>query len=96
MDELRARLKGPVYGPAKERIPAPFVPLCGGAVIEVLGQRFEVIDVPGHTHAVSLAYPELSEEPVLSEHIHEIVRDYGGAPAIWDDVLAAARKEALR
>lgn len=37
------------------------------------------IDLPGHTHAVSLAYPELSEEPVLSDHIREIVRDYGGA-----------------
>lgn len=36
------------------------------------------IDMPGHTHAVSLAYPELSEEPVLSDHIREIVRDYGG------------------
>lgn len=36
------------------------------------------IDLPGHTHAVSLAYPELSEEPVLSDHIREIVRDYGG------------------
>ena len=37
------------------------------------------IDLPGHTHAVTLAYPELSEEPVLSDHIREIVRDYGGA-----------------
>lgn len=36
------------------------------------------IDLPGHTHAVSLAYPELSEEPVLSDHIRTIVRDYGG------------------
>ncbi|GAA3897027.1 beta-N-acetylhexosaminidase [Microbacterium invictum] len=36
------------------------------------------IDMPGHTHAVSLAYPELSEEPVISEHIREIARDYGG------------------
>ena len=36
------------------------------------------IDMPGHTHAVSLAYPELSEEPVLSDHIQEVVRDYGG------------------
>lgn len=36
------------------------------------------IDLPGHTHAVSLAYPELCEEPVLSDHIREIVRDYGG------------------
>lgn len=37
------------------------------------------IDLPGHTHAVSLAYPELSEQPVLSAHIREIVRDYGGS-----------------
>ncbi|MEV8266780.1 family 20 glycosylhydrolase [Microbacterium sp. NPDC076911] len=37
------------------------------------------IDVPGHTHAVGLAYPELVEEPVLSEHIREVVRDYGGS-----------------
>lgn len=37
------------------------------------------IDVPGHTHTVSLAYPELSEEPVLSDHIREIAAEYGGA-----------------
>ena len=36
------------------------------------------IDVPGHTHAVSLAYPELSEQPVLSEHFHEVVALFGG------------------
>ncbi|WP_137844163.1 beta-N-acetylhexosaminidase [Microbacterium sp. 2FI] len=36
------------------------------------------IDMPGHTHAVGLAYPALVEEPVLSEHIHETVRVYGG------------------
>lgn len=36
------------------------------------------IDVPGHTHAVGLAYPDLVEAPVLSEHIREIARDYGG------------------
>lgn len=36
------------------------------------------IDMPGHTHAVGLAYPELVEEPVLSDHIIEIARDYGG------------------
>ena len=27
------------------------------------------IDLPGHTHAVGLAYPELVEEPALSQHI---------------------------
>ncbi|MDE0547511.1 beta-N-acetylhexosaminidase [Microbacterium sp. C7(2022)] len=36
------------------------------------------IDMPGHTHAVGLAYPELIEEPVLSDHIHEVVKTYGG------------------
>lgn len=36
------------------------------------------IDVPGHTHAVSIAYPELNEQPVLSDHILQILRDYGG------------------
>lgn len=55
VDELRPHLRGPVYGPATERIPAPFVPLSGGASIEVLGQRFDVIDVPGHT-AGHIAY----------------------------------------
>lgn len=51
-------------------------------VIDYAGARHMTvvpeIDLPGHTHAVSLAYPELSEEPVLSDHIREIVRDYGG------------------
>jgi len=36
------------------------------------------IDVPGHTHALSLSHPELSAEPVLSEHVMEVVRDHGG------------------
>jgi hexosaminidase len=37
------------------------------------------VDLPGHTHAVGLAYPELTEEPVLSAHILEIVQSHGGA-----------------
>lgn len=36
------------------------------------------IDLPGHTHAVSLSHPELCEPPVLSEHIREITALYGG------------------
>jgi len=36
------------------------------------------IDLPGHTHAVSLAYPELSEQPVLSDRIREIAEAFGG------------------
>lgn len=36
------------------------------------------IDVPGHTHAVGLAYPELAEEPVISDEILETLAEYGG------------------
>lgn len=36
------------------------------------------IDMPGHTHAVGLAYPELAEDPVISDHMRQIVDEYGG------------------
>jgi len=36
------------------------------------------VDMPGHTHAVGLAYPELAEDPVISDHMRDIIRDYGG------------------
>jgi hydroxyacylglutathione hydrolase len=44
-----------VYGPRREHIPEPFVALDDGDTVEVLGLRFEVIDVPGHT-AGHIAY----------------------------------------
>jgi hydroxyacylglutathione hydrolase len=46
---------GAVYGPARERIPAPFTPLAQGDRVDVLGLGFDVIDVPGHT-AGHIAY----------------------------------------
>jgi hydroxyacylglutathione hydrolase len=49
IDELRSRLKGAVYGPRRERIPEPFVALADGDTLDLLGLRFEVIEVPGHT-----------------------------------------------
>ena len=55
VDALRGRLQGPVYGPRREQIPSPYVALDDGDAIDVLGQRFEVIDVPGHT-AGHIAY----------------------------------------
>lgn len=55
VDALRSRLKGPVYGPKRERIPEPFVALGDGEVVDVLGLRFDVLDVPGHT-AGHIAY----------------------------------------
>lgn len=52
---LREALDGPVIGPADETIPGPYTPVRGGEVVELLGCRFEVIDVPGHT-AGHIAY----------------------------------------
>jgi hydroxyacylglutathione hydrolase len=52
---LRPRLLGPVYGPAREAIPQPFLPLNDGDSVQLLGLQFQVIDVPGHT-AGHIAY----------------------------------------
>ena len=66
VDELRPRLQGPVWGPARERIPAPFVALADGRTVEVLDLVFEVLEVPGHT-AGHIAYFERTarEDPLL-------------------------------
>ncbi len=53
---LRARLgDGPVFGPARERIPPPYIAQVDGDVVQACGWDFEVIDVPGHT-AGHIAY----------------------------------------
>jgi len=67
VDALRARLRGPVYGPARERIPQPFVPLEAGATVALLGRAFEVFDVPGHTagHIAYLHRPRDEAPPIL-------------------------------
>ena len=49
VDELRGRLQGPVFGPAHETVPQPCQPQVEGDVVEAMGLRFEVLDVPGHT-----------------------------------------------
>ena len=36
------------------------------------------IDVPGHTHAVGLAYPELAADPVISTTVAEDAATFGG------------------
>jgi hydroxyacylglutathione hydrolase len=67
VDALRPRLqsaRGCVYGPAREDIPTPFTPLHDGDAITVLGRRFEVIDVPGHT-AGHIAYFQPGPAPLL-------------------------------
>lgn len=67
LDALRARLTGPVFGPARERIPQPCVPLTDGQRIEALGLAFEVLDVPGHTagHIAYLHRPADGSAPLL-------------------------------
>jgi len=60
VDALRPRLQGLVHGPAKERIPEPFTPHAEGDVVDILGLRFKVLDVPGHT-AGHVAYAQMDE-----------------------------------
>ena len=49
VDELREATGATVYGPAGEDIPGPLVRLGAGDHLQVLGQDFRVLDVPGHT-----------------------------------------------
>lgn len=66
LSALRARLQGPVYGPARESIPGPFTPLMDGDSVDVLGMSFRVLDIPGHTagHIAYLQQP--TDGPPLS------------------------------
>jgi hydroxyacylglutathione hydrolase len=75
VDALRSRLCGPVHGPARESIPAPSEPRHDGDVIDVLGLRFDVMEVPGHT----------------AGHIAYFTRDVGDAPLLFcGDTLFSA------
>ncbi len=60
--ELKSLTAATVYGPAREEIPAIDRPLRDGEAVTVLGTRFDVIDVPGHT-AGHIAYFAGAEEP---------------------------------
>jgi hydroxyacylglutathione hydrolase len=55
VDALRDATGAKVWGPARERIPEPLTRLAEGDSVDVLGLRFEVIDLPGHT-AGHIAY----------------------------------------
>ncbi|MDF1485321.1 hydroxyacylglutathione hydrolase [Ramlibacter sp. H39-3-26] len=52
---LHAHTGAAVYGPAHEAVPQPCAGLSAGMHADMLGLRFEVIDVPGHT-AGHIAY----------------------------------------
>jgi hydroxyacylglutathione hydrolase len=66
VDALREATGARVWGPARERIPQPCTPLSEGDEVEVLGLRFQVLDVPGHT-AGHIAYycPDFQGAPLL-------------------------------
>ena len=55
VNALRSRLQGPIYAPANEQMPEPVQRTHGGDTVELLGVRFAVMDVPGHT-AGHIAY----------------------------------------
>lgn len=64
--ELREATGAQVIGPAFEPMPEPLRRLGGGEQVTVLGVRFDVIDVPGHTSGHIAYYtPELDGLPLL-------------------------------
>ena len=66
LEALRPLLEGPIYGPARETIPRPYTACNAGDTVELLGLRFRVIDVPGHTAGHIAYYAEpAGEAPLL-------------------------------
>ncbi len=66
VDALRNATGAQVFGPARERIPEPVVRLAQGDSATVLGLRFDVLDVPGHTAGhIAFYCPEMDGEPLL-------------------------------
>lgn len=63
---LREATGARVFGPTHETVPEPITRLVQGDTAEVLGLRFQVFDVPGHT-AGHIAYyaPDVNGAPVL-------------------------------
>jgi hydroxyacylglutathione hydrolase len=67
VDELRDATGARVWGPAREKIPEPLTRQAEGDEIEVLGLRFRIFDVPGHT----------------AGHIAYYCEDMDGAPLLF-------------
>lgn len=67
VNALRSRLAGPIYAPANETMPEPVQRVHGGNTVEVLGLRFAVMDVPGHTagHIAYFAAEVPGADPLL-------------------------------
>lgn len=62
--ELKESTRATVFGPARERIEGVDQPLRGDDHLDVLGVRFRIIDIPGHT-AGHIAYYAADEMPPL-------------------------------
>jgi hydroxyacylglutathione hydrolase len=69
VDALRDATGATVYGPAREKIPEPVQRLAYGDQIEVLGLKFDVLDVPGHT-AGHIAYYCASPANGSADHLN--------------------------
>ena len=66
VDSLRKATGARIYGPATERIPAPFEPLYEGDSVHALGLDFQVLDVPGHTAGhIAFYTPDMDGKPLL-------------------------------
>jgi hydroxyacylglutathione hydrolase len=67
VDALRPRLQGPIYAPVNEKMPEPVQRLHGGDAVELLGLKFAVMDVPGHTagHIAYFAADVPGSDPLL-------------------------------
>ena len=63
---LRQATGAAVYGPAGEDIPGLDHPLSQGQTLDVLGLRFDVLDVPGHTAGhIAFHAPQAEGGPLL-------------------------------
>lgn len=66
VDELREATGAMVYGPATEKIPAPYEHVNEGDKVTAMGFEFKVIDVPGHTAGhIAFYTPEMDGRPLL-------------------------------
>ena len=62
---LKQRYQATAYGPAHESVAGLDHRLAGGDKFEVLGARFQVIDIPGHTAGHIAFYADALKPPVV-------------------------------
>ncbi len=66
VDALRNATSARVFGPLREHMPEPLTRLSDGDRVDLLGWRFQVLEVPGHTagHIAYVVQPQ-GEAPLL-------------------------------